>query len=357
MNDFEAIISIKKDFFKELDKGVIKSWEAIVESSLEYELESHSLFILKNWYEAINSLNFIQILPDGTEEIYFHTADTTEIKIKGVKRNFEHDLTQKDLETIYKIITIRHNIDWNYKNPFCSFSIRLYDQEFRISLIHHSITTTGKPKGFFRILNNQAISISFYKADEELKKMIINKKNILIAGPTGSGKTTLTNSLLSLIPKEEHVLILEDTKELLHLGENTTSLISSERFNQSLDSLLTYGLRISPERVVLGEMRSKEVTSFLLAMNTGHKGMISTIHANSALDTLHRAALMFMMYGNMNLSYELVLKLICQNIDHIIYIENKEIKDIIEVYGAEGNTIFFDSILKNEVNSLSNLQI
>jgi Flp pilus assembly CpaF family ATPase len=172
--------------------------------------------------------------------------------------------------------------------------------------------------------------------------MVRDKKNILIAGSTGSGKTTLVNSLISNIPKSDHVLVLEDTKELISPHEHTTRLLSNTDHNQSLDTLLTYGLRISPQRIILGEMRSHEVQTFILAMNTGHNGMMTTLHANSAKDSISRAAMMFMMYGNSNLSYEMALKLICQNIDHVIYIENKKIIEIIDVYGSEKSNIFFD---------------
>jgi len=356
MSDLENIRKIKSLCLKELDKGIIASWQSLLDYSSEFEFESQSLYLIKSWYDSIYNFSFLKDIPLDTEEIFFHSADLTEILTENGKRRYEHDLTQEDLETVYKIIALKHNIDWNYKEPFCSFSFKFEKKEIRVSLIHQSLSSTKRPKGFFRFLNNKVIPIEKYEHSKILNAMIESKKNILISGSTGSGKTTLTNSLLNLIPKEEHILILEDTKELIIRSENTTSLLSNKKFDQSLDTLLAYGLRISPERVILGEMRSKEVTSFLLAMNTGHKGMISTIHANNAKDTVHRIALMFMMYGNMNLSYELVLKLVCQNIDHIVFIENKKIKEIINLYGAEGSTIFHDSMIKQDTECLQEIQ-
>lgn len=337
------MINIAKNVFKsELDKGKVLSITDFLDESYLAGVPHEYTELLRNWYLQITSINFLLDLPSGSQEILFHNAEFSEIIIRGKKQAFGHDLTSEDIDIIYNYITIKHNIPWNYNNPFQSFYIKVHSQEIRVSLTHKSITATNQSKGFFRILNNSPNAIETYKYYKFLEKIIHEKKNILVAGATGSGKTTLVNSMINLIPSTEHILILEDTKELISPNDKTTRLLSNEQFNQPLDKLLAYGLRMSPERIILGELRSHEVTAFTLAMNTGHEGMISTIHANSAQDALSRVAMMFMMYSGTNLTYDMILKLICQNIDHVVYLENKQVKEIIEVYGAENTSIFFE---------------
>jgi type IV secretion system protein VirB11 len=336
------IEEIKTHFNQELTKGKILSWVKLQEICLDKLIDYESIAVLNNWYKQVTQLCFLEEIPINTEEILFHSSEASEIIINGDKSFFGHDLTALDLEILLQVISIRSNIEWNYSKPFKSFYLSSFKFNLRVSLVHSSITPNQKSKAFFRFLNSETISLNNYDQSELLHRMVRDKKNILIAGSTGSGKTTLVNSLISNIPKSDHVLVLEDTKELISPHEHTTRLLSNTDHNQSLDTLLTYGLRISPQRIILGEMRSHEVQTFILAMNTGHNGMMTTLHANSAKDSISRAAMMFMMYGNSNLSYEMALKLICQNIDHVIYIENKKIIEIIDVYGSEKSNIFFD---------------
>ncbi len=112
-----------------------------------------------------------------------------------------------------------------------------------------------------------------------------------------------------------------------------------------MNEYLSYSLRMSPDRIILGEIRSKEVESSLLAMNTGHNGFLTTIHANSAKDALTRLALLFKIYSAKDLSYELILKLVTQNIDYVIHMEDKKILEIIDVFGSNQENVFFEKIL------------
>jgi Flp pilus assembly CpaF family ATPase len=103
---------------------------------------------------------------------------------------------------------------------------------------------------------------------------------------------------------------------------------------------------MSPERMVLGEIRSHEVTPFIMAMNNGHKGFMSSIHANSASDALHRLALLFCLYSETkSLDFEMVLKLICKNIDIVVYMENKKVVEVIEVLGSEKDNCFYQTVV------------
>jgi type IV secretory pathway ATPase VirB11/archaellum biosynthesis ATPase len=346
------IFNIKKEINTKTNKGMLLDWNDFLQISGQMNLNVQFMPQLRKWFELIFEQSFLDEIPKDSEEIFFHSSTDSEIKLASTIENYPHDIQDNDFELMLKVLTLQNSIQWNYSVPFCSFYFNHNNTNLRVSLVHKSLTSNNLPKGFFRILNKSTIPLSLYSKSEDLSSFIRKKKNILIAGATGSGKTTLINSLLSQIEQKEHTLILEDTFELISPNSKTTRLLANDR--SDLDTLLTYGLRMSPDRIVLGELRSKEVTTFIQAMNTGHKGILSTIHANTASDALSRVALLFSMYSETSLSYELVLKLVCQNIDHVIYIEDKKITEVIDVFGSENSQVFFESLFKKkEVNNRS----
>jgi len=116
---------------------------------------------------------------------------------------------------------------------------------------------------------------------------IHGKKNIIAAGGTGSGKTTLLNAILAEISKlEERIVTIEDTKELKCTAENYIALSTTDTVD--MDNLLRKTLRLSPNRIVVGEVRGKEALTLIDAWSTGHRGGCSTVHSDSAGDTLFR---------------------------------------------------------------------
>ena len=104
-------------------------------------------------------------------------------------------------------------------------------------------------------------------------------------------------------------------------------------------------MRMRPQRLILGELRGREVIPFLLAMNTGHRGLLSTLHANSAVDAIERVATLFSLYSSQEIPYQHLLKMITQNIDAVIFLERGEIKEAISVLGQEKGHIFYESLL------------
>ena len=89
--------------------------------------------------------------------------------------------------------------------------------------------------------------------------------------------------------------------------------------------------RMSPDRIVLGEIRSHEVVPFILSSNTGHRGMISTIHANSAVDATSRLSVLFSLFSQGHIRYESIQRLVHKNIEYIIHVENKEIMELLKL--------------------------
>nr|WP_232367484.1 P-type DNA transfer ATPase VirB11 [Altererythrobacter lutimaris] len=134
-----------------------------------------------------------------------------------------------------------------------------------------------------------------------LREAIRQRKTILISGGTSSGKTTFLNAMLGEIPKDQRVVLVEDTPELKLPGANGVGLVAVKgemgEAKVLADTLLQAALRLRPDRIVLGELRGSESVSFLRAINTGHPGSFSTIHANTPQGALEQLALMVMQTG------------------------------------------------------------
>jgi len=134
-----------------------------------------------------------------------------------------------------------------------------------------------------------------------LRRAVGARRTILVSGGTSTGKTTFLNALLREVPAHERVILVEDTPEVRLHGENGLGLVAVKgdlgEARVSTDDLLQAALRLRPDRIVLGELRGKEAVSFLRAINTGHPGSFSTIHANTAAGALDQLALMVMQSG------------------------------------------------------------
>ena len=134
-----------------------------------------------------------------------------------------------------------------------------------------------------------------------LREAVRQRQTILVSGGTSTGKTTFLNAMLGEIPHEERVVLVEDTPELRLPGANGVGLVAVKgelgEAKVTANELLQAALRLRPDRIVLGELRGSESVSFLRAINTGHPGSFSTIHANSLSGALEQLSLMVMQTG------------------------------------------------------------
>jgi len=181
--------------------------------------------------------------------------------------------------------------------------------------------------------------------------------NIVISGGTGSGKTTLLNVLSSFIPETDRIVTIEDAAELQlqqdHVLRLETKVANLDgRGAVSIRDLVRNSLRMRPDRIVVGECRGGETLDMLQAMNTGHDGSLTTLHANSPRDALSRMETMVLMAG-MDLPLKVVRQQISSAIDLII--QQTRLKDgsrkvtaITEVAGMEGETIVLTDVFKFE---------
>jgi type IV secretion system protein VirB11 len=134
-----------------------------------------------------------------------------------------------------------------------------------------------------------------------LRRAVRERKTILISGGTSTGKTTFLNALLAEVPARERVILVEDTPEIRLRSPSGLGLVAVKgelgEARVTTEDLLQAALRLRPDRIVLGEIRGKEAVSFLRAINTGHPGSFTTIHANSPAGALEQLALMVMQSG------------------------------------------------------------
>lgn len=152
--------------------------------------------------------------------------------------------------------------------------------------------------------NNAALSkyLKKKKIKEFIKHAVLCKKNIIISGGTSTGKTTFTNAALGEIPSHERLITVEDAREVqLHNHLNKLHLLSSKggqgRAKTTTQELIEACLRLRPDRIIVGELRGAEAFSFLRAINTGHPGSISTLHADTPAMALEQLKLMVMQAG------------------------------------------------------------
>jgi len=134
-----------------------------------------------------------------------------------------------------------------------------------------------------------------------LKHAVRSRRTVLVSGGTSSGKTTFLNALLREVPRDERIILVEDTPEIRLHTPNAVGLVAVKgdtgEARLTVEDLLQAALRLRPDRIVLGELRGREAVSFLRAINTGHPGSFTTIHANSPSAALEQLALMVMQAG------------------------------------------------------------
>ena len=179
--------------------------------------------------------------------------------------------------------------------------------------------------------------------------------NVLISGGTGSGKTTLLNALSSFIPSDERLITIEDAAELRlqqeHVVRLETRPPNSEGRGEVLArDLVKNALRMRPDRIIVGEVRSAEALDMLQAMNTGHEGSLSTVHSNSPRDALSRLETMILMAGT-NLPNRAMREQIASALDVVIQVQRlsdgvRRVTSVVEVVGMEGEMVTTQEIFR-----------
>ena len=296
---------------KEIDKAVVGIELTSMERNYLYNLIENEINGYGPLTELLKDENITEIMVNSPSEIYIE-LDGNLIKDESV--SFIND--EHIIRTIQKLIEpMGRTIDSS--SPMVDS--RLKDGS-RINAVIPPLATKGP------VITIRKFKASISSADELirlgtitpdmakfLEACVKSKLNILVCGGTGSGKTTLLNILSSFIPEKERIITIEDAAELrlsqphvITLETRTTNYEKSGEI--TIRDLVRNSLRMRPDRIIVGEVRGKEAFDMLQAMNTGHEGSLTTLHANGNLDALHRLETMVLM-ANIDLPVRAVREL------------------------------------------------
>ncbi len=176
----------------------------------------------------------------------------------------------------------------------------------------------------------------------QLETYVLARKNILIAGSTGSGKTSMLNVLGKFIPSDERILLIEDTSEI-HMGQDNLVRFEARQSQNGLPAvtirdLLKAALRHRPDRLILGEIRGGEAFDLLQLLNTGHSGSLSTVHATSARQALARFTSCVLQSG-VDLPYRAVKTNVGDSVNVVVHLERRPgrrfVSEVVEIHGYD----------------------
>src|SRR6476660_8048538 len=215
-----------------------------------------------------------------------------------------------------------------------------------------------------RMWMEDLVKIGTFSAEsvDFLERCILDELNILIRGGTGSGKTTLLNALSAAIPDTHRIVTIEDAAEL-QLNQRHVLRLEARPKNIEgegevpIRELVRNSLRMRTDRIVVGEVRGAEALDMLQAMNTGHDGSLSTVHANSPRDALHRLETMVLMAG-FDLPMRAIRQQVCSALDLIVHLERLEdgtrrVTAITEVQRMEAEVVTLQDLFKFEVDEVT----
>ncbi len=201
------------------------------------------------------------------------------------------------------------------------------------------------------------------EAIEFLKACVVAKVNVIISGGTGSGKTTLLNIMSGFIPDGERIVTIENAAELQLRQEHVVTLEArppniEQRGEVTIRDLVVNSLRMRPDRIIVGEVRAGEALDMLQAMNTGHEGSMTTLHANSPRDMLSRLETMVLMAG-MELPHRAIREQIASAVDLVVHEDrmrdgSRKITSISEIQGMEGDVITMSELYRFEQTGFEN---
>jgi len=295
-----------------------------------------------------------EVMINGPHDIYIERAGR--LQKTGVQfRDDEHLM-----HIIDRIVTaVGRRVDES--SPICD--ARLADGS-RVNVIIPPLALTG-PTVTIRKFSKDALTVDKLKEFGSLNDNIASfleacvkgRLNVVVSGGTGSGKTTLLNILSAYIPENERIVTIEDSAELQlkqdHLVTLETRPANIEGEGQiTMRDLVRNALRMRPDRIIVGEVRSGEALDMLQAMNTGHDGSMTTGHANTSRDMLSRLETMVLMSG-MELPLRAIRSQIASAVDMIVQISrlrdgSRKVISVSEVTGMEGDIITMQEIFKFE---------
>ena len=360
VKDYTSIDPEDKDRKKQIQAQIVTNMEDVLKEGSHHLSQVDRQKLIKQVSDEIFGLGPINAL--------VHDPTVTEIMVNGpdqvyVERDgrlYLTDITFRDdhhvLHTIDKIIApLGRRIDES--SPMVD--ARLSDGS-RVNAIIPPLAIKGPTITIRKFASDPYTSedlINFGTMTGDiarfLKACVHGRLNIIISGGSGTGKTTTLNVLSSFIPNTDRIVTIEDAAELQLKQDHVVSLESRPpniegKGKVSIRDLVINALRMRPDRIVVGEARGGEALDMLQAMNTGHDGSLSTVHANSARDALARMETMVLMAG-LDLPMRAIREQVAAAVDLVIQIQRysdgtRKLLRISEIVGMEGDTITMQDI-------------
>ena len=359
-----ALDSIKQEIKKELlsdleekqlsDTHLYQEIDTALLNRKELALRE-KLYLRTAVFDSFRRLDLLSELLDdpGITEIMINSPDEIFVERKGQMERWNKAFqSAEQLSDLIQQIVSRINRAVNTKSPIVD--ARLEDG----SRVH---VVLPPPITMDKLIQLESLN---EEAADFLKSLVRASYNIFISGGTNSGKTTFLNALSQYIPKRERIITIEDSAELqIQEVENLVSLESRNANAEgegaiNISDLIKASLRMSPNRIIVGEVRGKECLDMLNAMNTGHDGSISTGHGNSSRDMLRRMETMVLQGADLPLSS--IRNMIASAIEIMVHLgrtkdHKRRVLEISEVIGVENEEVQLKKLYQYNGESLEKL--
>ena len=358
-----ALDQVKQEIKKELLLDLEE--KQVSDSHLYREIDSallgrkdlalrEKLYLRSAVFDSFRRLDLLsELLDDGSvSEIMINSPKEIFVERKGRMERWQGSFqSEEQLADLIQQIVSRINRAVNTKSPIVD--ARLEDGS-RVHVVLPPIALKGptvtirkfpEPITMKKLIQLESLT---EEASRFLQSLVRSSYNIFISGGTNRGKTTFLNALSQYIPKEERIITIEDSAELqIQSVENLVSLETRNANAEgegavSISDLIKASLRMSPNRIIVGEVRGKECLDMLNAMNTGHDGSISTGHANSSTDMLKRMETMVL--SGADLPLPSIRNMIASAIEIMVHLgrtkdHKRRVLEISEVMGIENGEI------------------
>lgn len=342
--------------------------EMIVESKASYLTRVERSKLFREIYDDVMGLGPLEALlnDDEVSEIMVNGPHQVYVERKGKLQLSE--VVFKDDNHVMNIITrIVSSVGRRIDEASPMVDARLTDGS-RFNAIIPPLSLVGPSITIRKFSKNPLTASDLVKFGSISPKMVAflescvkGKINIVVSGGTGSGKTTLLNVLSSCIPYNERIVTIEDAAELQLMQDHVVTLetrpANLEGSGQvTIRDLVRNSLRMRPDRIIVGEVRSGETLDMLQAMNTGHDGSLTTAHANSPRELMSRMETMVLMSG-MELPVRAIREQIHSAVDLVVHQSrlrdgSRKVINITEVVGMEGDTITLQDIYTYKIEGI-----